>query len=150
MLKTVNGLQFLAIATLSSFLAHPSNAESVTLTVVERATTDAVTDTGATGDSPGDILTFANELFDKENTTKVGTDNGYCIRTAAGMAWECAFTNTLEGGQISVTGSFLDAGDSVLTIAGGTGAYKGASGEMLLHARDAEGAAYDFVFTVNF
>ena len=150
MLKTVNGLQFLAIATLSSFLAHPSNAESVTLTVVERATTDAVTDTGATGDSPGDILTFANELFDKDNTTKVGTDNGYCIRTAAGMAWECAFTNNLEGGQISVTGSFLDIGDSVLTIVGGTGAYKGASGEMLLHARDAEGAAYDFVFTVNF
>jgi hypothetical protein len=48
------------------------------LKVIEHATTDAVTDTGASGDSAGDILTFANEADDKE---KVGSDQGICFRT---------------------------------------------------------------------
>ena len=52
-----------------------------TITVIEHATTDTTTDTGAKGDSVGDILTFANEVFDAADATKVGTDNGYCLRT---------------------------------------------------------------------
>jgi len=35
--------------------------------VVEHADTDAVTDTGAKNDSAGDILTFANPVFDQAN-----------------------------------------------------------------------------------
>src|SRR4051794_26024600 len=49
-------------------------------TVIEHATTDATTDTGAPGDSAGDVLTFANEVFDRTDTRRVGTDHGYCIR----------------------------------------------------------------------
>jgi allene oxide cyclase len=56
--------------------------------VVERATSDTVTDTGAKGDSVGDVLTFANEIYDEADTVKVGSDNGSCIRTVAGKAWE--------------------------------------------------------------
>jgi len=41
------------------------------LNLVERATSDAVLDTGAQGDSAGDILTFANEVFDEANKTKL-------------------------------------------------------------------------------
>ena len=37
---------------------HPRKHGGKTLTVIEHATTDAVTDTGATGDSAGDLLTF--------------------------------------------------------------------------------------------
>ena len=59
------------------------------LTLVERASTDTVTDIGAEGDSAGDILTFTNEVYDQANATKVGQDNGWCVRTAAGKAWEC-------------------------------------------------------------
>lgn len=129
---------------LSLALAAPASAHTVKL--VERATSDTVTDTGAKDDSAGDILTFANELYDADNKTKVGSDNGYCFRTAAGKAWECAWTNTLEGGQINVAGPFLDGQDSTMAIVGGTGKYQRIHGEMQLHARDAKGSEYDFVF----
>jgi allene oxide cyclase len=119
------------------------------LVLVERASTDAVTDTGAKGDSAGDILTFTNEVYDKDNKESVGQDNGWCVRTAAGKAWECFWTLTLKDGQITVEGPFLDAGDSVLAVTGGTGAYANARGEMKLHARDAKGSEYDFVYSLS-
>ena len=121
---------------------------STTITVVEHATSDTITDTGAADDSVGDILTFANEVYDEANATKVGSDNGYCVRTVAGSSWECFWTLLLDDGQITVEGPFYDAADSVLAITGGTGAYAGARGEMSLHARNAEGSVYDFVYTL--
>jgi len=139
-----------AVALSFSLLAVPAVAsEMQTLALVERATTDVVTDTGAEGDSAGDILTFANEIYDEANAKLVGTDNGWCVRTVSGKAWECFWTLTLADGQITVAGPFLDGGDSVLAITGGTGAYADARGEMALHARDAQGSAYDFVYKVK-
>jgi Allene oxide cyclase len=123
-------------------------AKSTTLKLVERATTDAVTDLGKKEDSAGDLLTFANELYDESNAKKMGTDNGWCIRTVAGKAWECFWTLSLADGQITVQGPFLDAGDSVLAITGGTGAYAGVRGDMNLHARNPEGTEYDFVYNL--
>ena len=62
----------------SILLASGSTAfADSTLKLVERATTDAVTDLGATGDTPGDLLTFANEIYDEKNAEKVGSDNGW-------------------------------------------------------------------------
>lgn len=124
-------------------------AADTELPLVERATTDAIVDVGAEGDSAGDLLTFANDVYDKDNVNKVGTDNGWCIRTAAGVSWECSWTLTLADGQIMVAGPFLDAGDSALAITGGTGAYAGARGEMKLHARNPEGSEYDFTYLVK-
>lgn len=129
--------------------ASVTTASAETLKLVERATSDAVTDTGASGDSPGDILTFANDIYDADNKTKVGTDNGWCVRTVAGSAWECFWTLILPKGQITVEGPFLDAGDSVLAITGGTGKYAAVKGEMKLHARDAKGSEYDFVYVIK-
>ena len=53
-----------------------------------------------------------------------GTDQGdlHC-RTLPGKAWECFWTLTLDKGQITVEGPFLDSGDSVLAITGGTGEF---------------------------
>lgn len=130
-------------------VAGASTASAETIKLVERATTDAVTDTGAAGDSAGDLLTFANELYDEKNAKLVGSDNGWCIRTVAGTAWECSWVANLAQGQITVEGPFLDAGDSVLAITGGTGKYATARGEMKLHARDAKGSEYDFVYIVK-
>ncbi len=124
-------------------------AQNTTLKLVERATTDAVTDLGKKDDSAGDLLTFANEIFDESNAKPVGTDNGWCIRTVAGKAWECFWTLSLADGQITVQGPFLDAGDSVLAITGGTGRYAGVSGDMNLHARNAQGTEYDFVYNLQ-
>jgi len=134
------------ISTLGLALASSTAIADEVLAVVERATTDAVTDTGASGDSAGDILTFANEVYDKDNAKKIGSDNGWCVRVVVGKSWECFWTLSTDEGQITVEGPFLDAGDSVLAITGGTGEYSEASGEMNLHARNAEGTEYDFVY----
>ena len=68
------------------------------------------------------------------------------MRTIPGKAWECFWTLSLDAGQITVEGPFLDAGDSVLAVTGGTGKYAGVRGDMMLHARDAKGSEYDFVY----
>ena len=117
---------------------------------IEHADTDTVRHIGPAGEKTGgDVLTFANSVFDAENTKKVGTDNGSCIRTAAGKAWECVWTLTLSGGQITVEGPFYDGRDSILTITGGTDEYSGADGQMKLHARDPEETEYDFTYEIE-
>ena len=119
------------------------------LHLVERAETDAVLDLGTKDDSVGDLLTFANRVFDQQNKAQVGTDQGYCVRVIAGTAWECWWTLSLADGQITVEGPFLDKGDSVLAITGGTGKYSTARGQMKLHARNPEGTEYDFVYEIE-
>jgi hypothetical protein len=118
------------------------------ITIIEHATSDTTTDTGASGDSVGDILTFANDVFDATNATKAGTDQGYCVRVVAGTSYECTWTTFLPGGQIVVAGPFYDAKDSTLAITGGTGRYRDARGTMDLHAR-AGGTEYAFVFHLD-
>jgi hypothetical protein len=137
------------IACAGGLLAAAAAFAGTTLAVVEHAATDAVTDTGAPGDTAGDLLTFANPVFDAANAKQIGTDQGYCIRTEVAKAWECFWTISLAGGQITVEGPFLDQGDSVLAITGGTGKYAGARGQMKLHARDAKGSEYDFVYELQ-
>lgn len=129
--------------------ASPAAAEPQEFTVVEHATTDAVTDTGAPGDSAGDILTFANEVFDADDKNKIGTNQGVCFRTLPGKTWECFWTLSLDKGQITVEGPFLDSGDSVLAITGGTGDYAGALGEMTLSAIGTDGKAYNFTYRIK-
>jgi allene oxide cyclase len=125
---------------------HGHNGKAIT--VIEHATSDTTTDTGATGDSVGDVLTFANDVFDAGNAQKVGTDQGYCLRVVAGTSYECTWTTFLQGGQIVVAGPFYDAKDSTLAITGGTGRYRNARGTMDLHAR-AGGTEFAFVFHVT-
>jgi allene oxide cyclase len=128
----------------TALLTPVSYAEDIN--VVERATSDAVLDIGAKGDSAGDILTFGNDIYDADDKNKLGSNNGWCIRTVVGKAWECFWTLTLQNGQITVTGPFLDGKDSVLAVTGGTGKFQSARGEMVLHARDAQGTSYDFKY----
>jgi allene oxide cyclase len=140
------GVSF-AVFAIPAILATAALSEEIA--VVERASTDAVTDTGASGDSAGDLLTFANEVYDKDNKTKVGSDSGWCIRTVAKKSWECFWTLQLDKGSITVHGPFLDAGDSMLAITGGTGGFSGATGEMKLHPRDSKGSEYDFIYMLK-
>lgn len=136
----------LTVAAASLTLA--SSAAAKTIRLVEHADTDATTDLGTTGDSAGDILTFANPVFNAANNKQVASDQGYCVRVVVGKSYECTWTNLLKGGQLVVQGPFYDAKDSVLAITGGTGAYRDARGTMNLHAR-ADGKSYDFVFHVR-
>src|ERR1700729_1029290 len=132
-----------ALAT--ALIALPSFAAEQ-IKVVERPVGETTVDLGAKGDSIGDMLVFANGVFDAANKTQVGSDQGYCVRTIVGKSWECFWTLTLKGGQITVKGPFMDEGDSLLTVTGGTGKYAGAKGSMKLHPRDAKSSSYDFTY----
>jgi len=143
-------LRLLCIAAAGFFATgQAAMAEPQEIKVVEHADTDAVIDTGDKGDTAGDILTFANEVYDADDKNKVGSDQGICFRTLVGKAWECFWTLSLDKGQITVEGPFLDAGDSVLAITGGTGDFAGATGDMALKARGTDGKAYDFIYRIK-
>jgi hypothetical protein len=116
------------------------------IVVVERPVGETTVDLGAKGDSVGDLLVFANKVYDSGNKNLVGSDQGYCVRTMVGKSWECFWTLTLKAGQITVEGPFMDAGDSLMTVTGGTGKYAGAKGSMKLHPRDATPTGYDFTY----
>jgi allene oxide cyclase len=121
-------------------------SEGGTIHVIEHATTDAVTNGSATTDLAGNVLTFANDVFNESDSRKVGTDQGYCIRIVVGQTWECNWTTFLPAGQITVEGPFSDTGDTTLAITGGTGKYREAAGQMELKFHNAAGTAFDFVF----
>jgi ABC-type oligopeptide transport system substrate-binding subunit len=141
-----------AAAALSlAFVAPASGARSSKATVVhvvERATTDAVTNGDPNADKLGNVLTFANKVYDSANKTTVGSDQGYCIRVVVGKTWECNWTTFLKSGSLTVEGKFSDTGNTVLAITGGTGAYASARGEMNLNYHNKKGTAFDFIFHV--
>ena len=136
-----------AVATTQSSAAPAQPADN--FTVVEHAITDTTVDIGPHGDSLGDILAFGNPVYDAANHVQVGNDQGSCVRTKVGVAWECSWTTILPGGSLTVEGPFYDSADSVLSITGGTGKWERARGQMTLHARDAAGSSYDFRFSVT-
>ena len=152
-LKPLPCLRLLCIVPIAAcclIAVGPGAAEAAQeIKMIEHATTDAVTDTGAKGDSAGDILTFANEVFDADDKNKIGTDQGMCFRTVAGKAWECTWTLNLDKGQLTVEGPFYDTGDSVLAITGGTGEFAGAQGEMALSAYGTKGDAFTFIYKLK-
>jgi allene oxide cyclase len=135
------------IAATALCIATPLAAKSMHL--VEHATTDATAHVGKDADNRGDVLTFSNDVYDATNKTKMGTDQGYCVRIVVGQSFECIWTLTLAGGQITTEGPFLDAGDSMMAVTGGTGKYASARGEMKLHSRDAKGSEYDFLYSLK-
>ena len=142
-------LAVVAVAAGDLMAAGRATAAPQELIMTEHATTDTVTDTGASGDSAGDVLTFANEVFDAEDRNRVGSDQGMCVRTVPGKAWECFWTLSLASGQITVEGPFYDIGDSVLAITGGTGAFGNAQGDMLLSPIGTEGKAFRFTYRLQ-
>jgi allene oxide cyclase len=152
-LKLLPSLRLLCIVPIAAcclIAVGPGAAEAAQeIKMIEHATTDAVTDTGAKGDSAADILTFANEVFDADDKNKIGTDQGMCFRTVPGKAWECTWTLALEKGQITVEGPFYDTGDSLFAITGGTGDFAGAEGEMALSAYGSKGDAYTFIYKLK-
>jgi allene oxide cyclase len=137
------------LATASS--AKPSRAHitAATVHVVEHAITDTEIPTGGGKDVKGNILTFNNPVFNAADKKQVGHDEGFCTRIAPAQGiWECLWTTFLARGQITVQGPYYDTRNSVLSITGGTGAYRRARGEMVLRSRNG-GKEYDFIFKLS-
>ena len=148
----LNNTAALAAIAALAMLAWPgaSARAAQTLTVIEHATTNATpVHGGKAPDNVGDILTFNNPIFDAANKAQIGGDQGFCVRLVVGKTFECHWTLKVPDGQLMVDGPFNDDGDTILAVTGGTGSYDGATGEMLLHARDAKGTEYDFVYRLK-
>jgi allene oxide cyclase len=129
-----------ALSVLSS-----SATAATTLTVIEHTVTDRVTDVGKAGLGPGDLLTFHNPIYDSTDATKVGTDQGSCIRITKLLkdkkgSWECEWTTFFNNGADSITveSPFYDTGLGVGAITGGTGSYVGATGSLELSCSETE------------
>jgi hypothetical protein len=138
----------LAAATSS---AQPTRARAgvTTVHVIEHAITDTEIPTGGGKDVKGNILTFNNPVFNSANKAQVGRDEGHCIRIEPKQGiWDCRWTTFLKGGQITVQGPFYDTRNSVMSITGGSGAYRNSRGQMILRSRNG-GKAYDFVFELS-
>ncbi len=143
------GVVALLVAVIPSVAASQGGPGGRVLTVVEHADTDTVIDLGATGDSLGDLLPFGNPIFNAGDTRQIGRDEGQCVRTNPGLAWECNWTTILAHGSVTVEGPFYDdLRDSKLAIIGGTGEFRNARGEMTLHARNPAGSQFDFRFRI--
>jgi allene oxide cyclase len=125
----------------------PTGEHHGAIHVIEHATTDAVTN--GSGDQAGNILTFANDVYNGADATKVGSDQGYCVRIVVGKSWECNWTTFLPNGQITVEGPFSDTGNTVVAITGGTGKYAKARGWMELNYHNPAGTEFDFVFHLH-
>jgi allene oxide cyclase len=126
-------------------VAAPDIAGPTTVHVIEHANTDTFIDIKGNGDSAGDLLTFHNPVFDATDSTRVGRDQGDCIRIVPGRSFECRWVTHLAGGSITVEGPFFDTHDSVVAVTGGTGIYRNARGTMTLRSR-AGGTEFDFIF----
>jgi hypothetical protein len=127
----------MASAVVASFVLSSSATAATTLTVIEHAVSDHVTDVGKTGLGPGDLLTFHNPIYDSTDANKVGRDQGVCIRITqfrdnSKGSWECEWTTFLNGGADSITVEtpYYDTGLGTGAITGGTGAYVGAGGSL--------------------
>ena len=122
---------------------------SRTIEVVEHAITDTENPGVNGADVKGNILTFNNPVYNVKNTRKVGHDEGFCTRLAPTQGiWECLWTTFIKGGQLTVQGPYYDKRNSVLSITGGTGAYRNSRGQMKLVSRE-NGKEYDFIFELS-
>jgi hypothetical protein len=150
---TLLAMVFAVVAVASSTVAKNDSGarkHGKVLRLVEHATSDTTTDTntGPPDDSVGDIITFANAVFDGKDQTQVGTDQGFCLRTEVGKSFDCQWTTILKGGQIMVQGPFFDSKSSELAITGGTGRYTGVRGYMVLTTLEG-GSKFRFEFHIR-
>jgi allene oxide cyclase len=96
----------------------------------------------------GVVMTFANPVFDADDTKRMGRNQGFCIHIALAKGWECMFTTLLPGGQITAEGPEADNEDVSFpaAITGGTGKYKNARGWSTETARNKAATKFDLVF----
>jgi hypothetical protein len=128
--------------------AGPDIVAPIQVHVIEHATSDTLIDTGAAGDTSGDLLTFHNPVFGSHDVKQVGHDQGDCIRISPIQgSWECRWVTWLTGGSLTVEGPFFDTHGSVLAVTGGTGVYRNARGSMTLKSRNG-GTEFDFIFNL--
>jgi len=91
-------------------------------TFVEHAGSDVVIYQTKDGQlNSGDITVWNNELYNSDDTKKVGNTYGFCVFLPE-LIYECSITVTLRDGKIQLGGN-IEANGDVLAIVGGTGCH---------------------------
>jgi hypothetical protein len=101
-----------------------------TLKVVERTTAIAFIEAPPQGDSLGDYVIIASDLFDETKTQKIGTSEEACFRTVVGKSRQCFLTYFFRNGFLTLQGQYRDDGTGTFAITGGNGIYRRAHGYM--------------------
>jgi len=143
----VMGLSVQALAASSG--SAPSGGR--TLVLVTRQPEVQILDLPPSGLSEGDTRVFNLAVYDASNTRQIGRLDGACQVTdppdearESRIVAQCVKTFVLNGGSITVQGNAAYAKltnfpfPAVQAITGGTGAYRGARGQINLVAQGAK------------
>jgi hypothetical protein len=117
-----------------------SDGTGRTFTVFSKTVQFAAIDLGDKGPSLGDQFVFSDDLFTEKGGANAGFDGGVCTvvrrdEAAKTDTVQCAVTFSLRGGQIATqalltltNGNFT--GTQTGPVTGGSGEFRGASGEV--------------------
>jgi hypothetical protein len=120
---------------------QPQQRGTITLFDPNKTNYEKVIDEGRKGFSAGDTILFVDAQFDPETCERVGTLVGRLViskRLKQDNAWFVGdFTLKLADGKVVAEAAarfaeFAQTEDGVFAVTGGTGAYRDASGEVLL------------------
>ena len=109
--------------------------------LVERAQAVALDDRVPPGPSLADRLVFTADMFDMQGR-RIGRDGADCVVVRIDPAMppaeqqivECMVSVELPGGQLTFQG-LAQGPDNTFALTGGTGAFRTASGEAVVHDR---------------
>ena len=129
-----------AVAGVGLASANSSHGTGRTFTVFADTVQFAAIDLGDTGTSLGDEAVFSDDLLTEKGGEKVGFDGGVCTLVRRDEASrsdtvQCVFTFSFEGGQIATQALLTQhdghfSGTEVGPVTGGSGEFRGASGEV--------------------
>lgn len=114
------------------------HGDSDVFRVSVREVDSAELDLGETGFGLGDRFVFSEDLYKRGK--RVGSDHGECVLTrmqGQDGTFQCNVTAVFRKGQLTIQGAFSFSEEEeqqpfVLAVTGGTGAFKGASGVVVV------------------
>jgi hypothetical protein len=119
-----------------------SNRDTQHLVLFARFLREQQVDVGPSGESTGDSVFFEDALLNGAGK-RVGKDAAQC--TLGIRTFNCGGTMLVYGkGKIQVDGAFFADRDSVLPVTGGTGAFKGVGGQLVISDGPGNLERYDF------
>ena len=137
------------VAAAYGLLAGGPASAAQELKMVEHATTDATTDTALPVTVPVTSSPSPMRCSTPRTRSRSAPIRVSASAPCQGRRMSASGRSISRRGRSPVEGPFLDSGDSVLAITGGTGEYAGAQGEMALSAIGSEGKAYNFTYKIK-
>jgi hypothetical protein len=110
-----------------------------TFTLIEKSGPGHYIDLGKKGFSIGDEFTFNSVFWNTARTKRVGSNHGYCVVLTKRLS-HCVGTARLKGGTIEFAGNTPDSSNFRIAVTGGTGALKGAEGQVTIHNLNSDGS----------